>query len=48
MVQDKNTKQWTLIGIVSWGIKCGEPGIPGIYTRVTEYLDFIYEHAVSN
>uniref|UniRef100_A0A147BBW4 Putative trypsin-like serine protease n=1 Tax=Ixodes ricinus TaxID=34613 RepID=A0A147BBW4_IXORI len=48
MVQDKNTKQWTLIGIVSWGIKCGEPGIPGIYTRVTEYLDFIYEHAVAN
>lgn len=47
MVQDKTSKQWTLIGIVSWGIKCGDPGIPGIYTRVTEFLDFIYEHAVA-
>ncbi|CAN7984358.1 unnamed protein product, partial [Ixodes hexagonus] len=46
MIQDKN-KQWTLIGVVSWGIKCGEPGLPGIYTRVTEFLDYIYEHAVA-
>lgn len=45
MVQSK-TKQWTLVGVVSWGIRCGEPGIPGIYTRVSKFLDYIYEHAV--
>lgn len=46
MVQTKS-KQWTLVGVISWGIKCGEPGIPGIYTRVSHFLDYIYEHAVN-
>lgn len=46
MVQSRS-KQWTLIGVISWGIKCGEPGVPGIYTRITHFLDYIYEHAVN-
>lgn len=35
----KNT--YYLIGIVSSGYGCGEPGYPGIYTRVTSFLNFI-------
>ena len=30
-----------LAGIVSAGIGCGSPGIPGIYTNVARYLEWI-------
>ncbi len=30
-----------LVGIVNWGISCGKPGYPGVYARISEYLDWI-------
>ncbi|GLG98019.1 Uncharacterized protein GBIM_04657 [Gryllus bimaculatus] len=38
--------RWTQLGIVSFGNKCGEPGYPGVYTRVSEYVDWIKENMV--
>ncbi|XP_069679505.1 trypsin-1 [Periplaneta americana] len=38
--------RWATIGVVSWGVRCGEPNTPGIYTRVNEYLQWIVENSV--
>ncbi|XP_004764374.1 transmembrane protease serine 11D [Mustela putorius furo] len=43
LVQEDSRRHWFLVGIVSWGDRCGLPDKPGVYTRVTAYRDWITE-----
>lgn len=43
-----NENQYYLIGVVSYGYKCGESDYPGIYTRVTYFVDWILDKINNN
>ncbi|XP_026479346.1 phenoloxidase-activating factor 1-like [Ctenocephalides felis] len=46
MAYDKYADQWFCVGVVSLGLKkIGNVGIPGVYTKVYDYLDWIRESA---
>ncbi|KAM9185578.1 serine protease 44-like [Dugong dugon] len=32
---------WMQVGIVSWGFGCGRKGIPGVYTEISYYKDWL-------
>ena len=39
-------ERWRLIGVTSFGPKnCGTKGVPGVLSRVRDYIDWILDHA---
>jgi len=38
----------TLVGIVSWGRGCAEKGVPGVYSRISHFYDWILEAVCEN
>ena len=45
LVCSKNGKA-VITGVVSWGIGCAKPNIPGVYARVTKILTWILNNMV--
>lgn len=38
--------RWITVGVVSWGLYCGLPGRPGLYTNVFKYIPWIVENTI--
>ncbi|GFS33760.1 clotting factor B [Trichonephila inaurata madagascariensis] len=41
LLREFSEKKFALVGIVSFGVKCAEPGFPGVYTKVSAHIPWI-------
>lgn len=47
MFKDENSR-WNQVGIISFGFRCGSPHFPGVYTRISNYINWIKTVVKSN
>lgn len=45
LIAERIDKKYELIGVVSWGNGCAREGYPGVYTRVTKFIDWLKTNA---
>jgi secreted trypsin-like serine protease len=48
MVPADNPQGQVLVGLVSWGPQCGNPTVPGVYTRVSSFNKWINDQMKGN
>lgn len=45
---DHENELWYMSGIVSWGIDCAQEKMPGVYTKVILYYNWIWDNIADN
>lgn len=48
LIFQRPNEKYETIGIVSWGMGCAQRGFPGVYVKLTDYLDWIYKNTADS